>query len=299
MPKTTKPRKRLRCPIDVFRYHDHRAFLAAYYEHRKPQGFSYRAFAAAAGLRAPNYLQLIIQGRRNLTSELAQRLAETCGLGKNASEYFLTLVAFNQACGNEERNRHYQKLRSFSRYRRVQKLALSEAAYHSSGYLPAIRELAVSANFREDPEWIAECLQPPIKPGQARNALEILLELGFLDRGLDGRMRQATPVVSTGSETKGMHIANYHAEMMQRAAAAMTGVPPHERDISSLTLCVGSDGIARLKAHIQAFRREVVQLAETEVSPSQVVQLNLQLFPLTRDTAKDAAFAALPAKDTP
>ncbi|MEY2931214.1 MAG: hypothetical protein RL033_1963, partial [Pseudomonadota bacterium] len=33
---STKPRKRLRCPIDVFRYHDYRAFLAAYYEHKKP-----------------------------------------------------------------------------------------------------------------------------------------------------------------------------------------------------------------------------------------------------------------------
>jgi uncharacterized protein (TIGR02147 family) len=291
-----KPRKRLRCPIDVFRYHDYRAFLAAYYEHKKPQGFSYRAFASAAGLGAPNYLQLVIQGRRNLTSEMARRFAETCGLGPEAADYFLTLVAFNQAADNEERNQHYQKLSGFRRYRRAQKLELGEAAYHSRGYLPAIRELALSASFRDDPEWIAERLWPPIKPSEARQALDTLLELGLLERGPDGRLCQATRVVSTGPQTQGMHITNYHAEMMQRATAAMTLVPARERDISSLTLCLGSEGIARVKERIQAFRRELLELAESDPGPSQVVQVNFQLFPLSRDTANDAPPPA--AKDS-
>ena len=291
-----KPRKRLRCPIDVFRYHDYRAFLAAYYEHKKPHGFSYRAFATAAGLGAPNYLQLVIQGRRNLTAEMARRFAETCGLGPDAADYFVTLVAFNQAADNDERNQHYRKLSGFRRYRRAQKLELGEAAYHSRGYLPAIRELALSASFQDDPEWIAERLWPPIKPSEARQALDTLLELGLLERGPDGRLCQATRVVSTGPETQGMHITNYHAEMMQRATAAMTLVPARERDISSLTLCLGSEGIARVKERIQAFRRELLELAESDPRPSQVVQVNFQLFPLSRDTAHDAPPPA--AKDS-
>jgi uncharacterized protein (TIGR02147 family) len=294
----TKARKRLRCPIDVFRYHDYRAFLATYYEHKKPQGFSYRAFASAAGLGAPNYLQLVIQGRRNLSGDMARRFAQTCGLGQDAADYFVTLVAFNQATDNEERSQQYEKLSGFRRYRRAQKLELREAAYHSHGYLPAIRELALSASFREDPEWIAERLRPPIKPSEARQALDTLLELGLLERGSDGRLRPATRVVSTGPETAGMHITNYHAEMMQRATAAMTLVPARERDISSLTLCLGSHGLARLKERLQAFRRELLELAESEAQPTQVVQVNFQLFPLTRDTAEETPLPAPPtAKD--
>lgn len=294
----TKARKRLRCPIDVFRYHDYRAFLAAYYEHRKPQGFSYRAFASAAGLGAPNYLQLVIQGRRNLTGDMARRFAQTCGLGQEGADYFVTLVAFNQATDNQERNQQYEKLSGFRRYRRVQKLELREAAYHSHGYLPAIRELSLSASFREDPEWIAERLQPAIKPSEARQALDTLLELGLLERGADGHLRPGTRVLSTGPETVGMHITNYHAEMMQRATAAMTLVPARERDISSLTLCLGSNGLARLKERLQAFRRELLEVAESESQPTQVVQVNFQLFPLSRDTAEEASLPAPPtAKD--
>jgi len=282
-----KPRKRLRCPIDVFRYHDYRAFLAAYYEHKKPHGFSYRAFATAAGLGAPNYLQLVIQGRRNLTAEMARRFAETCGLGPDAADYFVTLVAFNQAADNDERNQHYRKLSGFRRYRRAQKLELGEAAYHSRGYLPAIRELALSASFQDDPEWIAERLWPPIKPSEARQALDTLLELGLLERGPDGRLCQATRVVSTGPETQGMHITNYHAEMMQRATAAMTLVPARERDISSLTLCLGSEGIARVKERIHQFREAITELCDSDTAGAVVYQLNVQWFPLSVTEGED------------
>lgn len=276
--------KRLRCPIDVFRYHDYRVFLAAYYQAKKPRGFSYRAFARAAGLGAPNYLQLVIQGRRNLTPAMAQRFAETCGLAKEAARYFVALVAFNQAESGEERNLRYRELQAFGRYRRAQKLELAEAAYHSKWYLPAIRELVLSPAFREDPAWIAATLRPAIQASEAQQALDTLLELGLVQRNAQGRLEQKARVVSTGPETMGMHITNYHAEMMQRATRAMATVPAAERDISSLTLCLGSEGLAALKERIRAFRRELLELSENEPAPSQVVQLNFQLFPLSEAT---------------
>jgi uncharacterized protein (TIGR02147 family) len=277
--------KRLRCPIDVFRYHDYRAFLAAYYQAKKPHGFSYRAFARAAGLGAPNYLQLVINGRRNLTLAMAQRFAETCGLAREAARYFVALVAFNQAESGEERNARYRELQAFGRYRRAQKLELAEAAYHSNWYLPAIRELVLSPAFRDDPAWIAATLRPPILASEAQQALDTLLELGLLQRNAQGGLEQKARVVSTGPETKGMHITNYHAEMMQRATRAMTTVPAAERDISSLTLCLGSAGLAALKERIRVFRRELLELSENDPEPSQVVQLNFQLFPLSEATS--------------
>ncbi len=288
--------RRLRCPIDVFRYHDYRAFLASYYQAKKPRGFSYRAFARAAGLGAPNYLQLVINGQRGLTEAMARRFADTCGLGGDAADYFVALVAFNQSDASAERNERYQKLRGFRRYRRAHKLELADAAYHSTWYLPAIRELALSAAFRDDPAWIGAMLRPRVKAEDVKQALDTLLELGLLQRTEEGKLRQKARVVSTGPETAGMHITNYHAEMMQRATAAMTEVPARERDVSSLTLCLGSRGIGQLKERIQAFRRELLELSETEAEPSQVVQLNFLLFPLSVDTLRaDTPSAGAPS----
>jgi uncharacterized protein (TIGR02147 family) len=292
----TAARGRRRSPIDVFRYLDYRGYLADYYRAKKNRGFSYRAFSRAAGLGAPNYLKLVIGGQRNLTAAMAARFAAACGLSGEAADYFAQLVEFNQARTVEQRNRAYARLVAFSRYRRGHKLDLAHAAYHSTWYAPAIRELAASAQFRADPEWLAETLWPKIKASEAKQALDTLLELGLLERDPHGRLRQTTAVVSTGPETLGMHITNYHAEMMRRATAAMELVPAASRDISALTFCVGPSGLQRLKQRIQEIRRELIELVEAEPDRNQVLQLNLQLFPLSRPIAAPKRAAGKPTK---
>lgn len=295
--ESSAPRLRRRSPIDVFRYLDYRAFLADYYAAKKRRGFSYRAFSRAAGLGAPNYLKLVIAGQRNLTAAMAVRFASACGLAGEAAQYFTQLVEFNQARGAEKRNAAYARLQGFGRYRRAQKLELAHATYYSSWFLPAVRELAASPAFRDDPAWVAEALLPAIKPSEAKQAIETLLELGLLERGPRGRLQQRSAVVSTGPETAGMHIANYHAEMMRRAAAAIELVPAKSRDISALTFCVGPEGLAKLKRRIQEFRRELIELVESEGNRNQVVQLNLQLFPLSRPIAAPKRTGGKPAKE--
>lgn len=266
----------------MFRYLDYRSFLADFYAAKKKRGFSFRAFSRAAGLGAPNYLKLVIDGQRNLTREMAERFAEACGLQNDAADYFEHLVEFNQAQTQDKRNAAYERLTGFQRYRKAQRIEVAQAAYHSTWYLPAIRELTVSPAFREDSQWIAQALVPPIKPQEAKAALETLLDLGLLHRDPHGRLRQASAVVSTGPQTQGMHIRNYHAQMLERAREAMELVPAAERDITSLTFCLPPDGVAKLKARLADFRRELIELAESQGDRGQVVQLNLQLFPLSQ-----------------
>lgn len=282
------PHSRRRSPIDVFRYLDYRMFLADFYEARKRAGYSYRSFSRAAGLGAPNYLKLVIAGQRNLTPSMAARFAAACGLSGETAEYFQHLVEFNQAKTPSRRNACYAKISAFERYRRGHKLERAHAAYHSTWYLPAIRELVASPRFVEDPEQLAASMWPAIKPSEAKFALDTLLELGLVERDPHGRLRQIDAVVSTGPETVGMHITNYHAEMMRRATSAMELVPAAQRDISSITFCVGSQGLARVKKRIQEFRRELIALVEAEADRTQVVQLNFQLFPLTVSESKSA-----------
>jgi uncharacterized protein (TIGR02147 family) len=224
-----------RAAVDVFRFLDYRAFLTTWYETKKKR-LSYRAFSKRAGLGAPNYLQLVIAGQRNLTRATAERFAAACGLVDDRKDYFLTLVAFNQARSDAERNRLYSELAAFRRYRQAHKLELADARYHAHWYLPAIRELVHCPTFREDADWIAARLLPPITAKQASDAIDTLLELGLLGRNDDGKLCQRERVVSTGAETQGLHIRNYHAEMMHRATRAMELVPREDRDISTLTV---------------------------------------------------------------
>lgn len=269
--------------VDVFDFLDYRAFLRAYYAHAKHtrRGFSHRAFSRRAGLGSPNHLKRVMDGTRNLTLDMAERFATALGLDGQAADYFVQLVKLGQARSSVERGLAYQKLTTFKAYRSTRTLDLAHAAYHSTWYIPAVRELAARRDFRAEPKWIATRLLPPIKPSEAKAALDTLLELGLLRRGDDGAVAQSEPVITTGPEMHALHIANYHRMMMQRAAESIDLVASERRDISAVTLLVGAGAMARIKRRVQRFRRELLELALSEKQATQVIQMNFQIFPLS------------------
>jgi uncharacterized protein (TIGR02147 family) len=269
--------------VHVFGYVDYRAFLRDFYrtqkENKRP--FSYRAFAKRAGIRSYNFLQLVMKGERNLGPEMAVRFARGCGLGKAEADYFCELVAFGQARTAEERTRCYERLGRFRQFREAHKLEPAQAAYHSTWYMPAIRELVALAGFKDDPKWIAAKLTPPISPAQARDAIETLCTLGLLVREGRGRLRQADRVVTTGAGPLGHHVVNFHHAMIAQAAHALDQLPREERDISAVTLGVSERAFARIKERVATFRQELLQMADLDGAPERVVQVNFQVFPLS------------------
>lgn len=273
----------------VFDYLDFRGFLRDYYLYKKDRqrGFSYRAFARRAGFASPNFLKLVVDGQRNLSEEMAQRFATACGLAKDEQRYFLNLVKFGQAARGEDKQALYEKLAAHRSHRGVAPLEGARLAYFSQWYLPAIRELARRADFRADPEWVGAMLWPEVAPKEVAAALEKLQDLKLLQVGSDGTATQGdAPLLSTSPETQSVLVGGYHRAMMQRAAEAIDLIPAEQRDLSALVMCLGPEGLRRLKERVQRFRRELLELSCLEENPRQVVQLNFQLFPLSRDAAQ-------------
>lgn len=290
MPKLAAAEADVTAP-HVYSFLDYRAFLRAYYEHKKQAGrLSFRAFSQRAGLRSPNYLKLVMDGQRNLSSDMAPRFARACGLTGDAERYFERLVDFNQARTVDERTQCYRKLCRERRFREHNKLAPALDLYHSRWFLPAIRELAGSVDFNSDPEWVAARLLPPIAPRDAQLAIDTLLELGMLKRegkGRSAKLVRGDATVSTGPEVRSLHLANFHRSMIDHARTSIDRIPMDQRDISSLTLCLGEDGLDRIKRAVQRFRRELLEIEQLEASPRQVVQINFQLFPLSASDPTD------------
>lgn len=269
---------------DVFEYLDVRSFLRDYYTAKKKagRGFSYRAFSRRAGLSSPNHLKRVIDGDRRLTPQMADVYAQVLGLSGEHAVYFSELAAFSGAKTTAARSRAFERLTSFRRVRQGHELELAHAAYHSRWYVPAIREMMVRPDFSEDPSWIAQQLLPPIRVSEAVEALEILEQLGLVERDEDGRLVQREAVLSTGAETRGMHIAAYHRAMIERASDAIDLVHRDERDISSLTFAADDAMLSEIKQRIQAFRKELIGVLSKNPSGERVIQLNFQLFPLSK-----------------
>lgn len=270
--------------VDVFQYQDLRRYLADAYAWKKEhtRGFSFRSFSRRIGVKSPNHLKRVIDGERNLTDAMARTYAKAFGLKGEAATYFCDLARFSRARSHEEREAAWRAMMHSARYREAHAQDVRFASYCAHWYLPAIRELAGCPDFEPKASWIAGQLVPPITREQAAEALQILLDLGLLERTEAGQVRRHDAVVTTGPETRGMHIRQYHRSMLERAGESMALVHHAERDISSVTLCISDRKLAELKAEIQAFRKKLMALAEEHPHPDRVVQFNVQLFPLSR-----------------
>jgi uncharacterized protein (TIGR02147 family) len=267
----------------VFEYLDYRKFLADYYAHHKQHeyAFSYRVLARRAQCRSTNYPCLVISGKRNLSGDMALRFAEACGLVDGDAEYFTTLVCFNQATTQREKERWYKSLTRFSQFRRVHRVTESQASYFSEWFIPATRELAARQDFKADPKWIARTLMPQISVTEAKHALRTLEALGMITLQGAGAVRRKAPLVSSGGPL-GHHLVNYHRAMLERASVAIELFPRDQREIAALTVCVSEARLQELKERILTFRRELLQTAEQDDVAERVVQINFQLFPLSR-----------------
>ena len=270
----------------IFDCLDYRAFLKDMFCFRKwkDKHFSYRYFAGKSGFASPNYLKLVIDGDRNLTNGSIAKIAKGFKLKKQEREYFENLVFMNQAQDHEERDRYYRKMMSAKGYGRVQKLEKASYDYFSKWYYPVIREIIQLGNRRHTPLKIASLLEPNIKPKEAEKALKLLGELGLIRKDEDGCWEQCDKVVSTGPEVKSLVIANFHREMMKLGAKSIDRFPADQRDISGVTISTKKENMEEIKKKIAAFREEILELACSDNDDDQVVQINIQAFPLTRQT---------------
>lgn len=269
---------------DLFKYLDHRRYLKDYYREQKEKRgstFSFRTFARAAGLSSPNFLKLVMDGKRNLGPDGIERFGKALKLNKEETAYFENLVHFNQASTDDERNEWYKRLSTSKKYREIREIEKDYFVYFSHWYYAAVRELVLLPDFKEDPDWIARHLFPPITVREAKTAVELLLKMGFVKRDKSGRLVQVERNITTAREVQSLAISNFHRQMILRASESIERTPPEKRDVSSLTLALSKEKFTEAKRRIQEFRRELNVLLSEEGKSEAVYQVNFQIFNLS------------------
>ncbi len=268
----------------VYDYLDYRSYLGDMYYYRKESAssFSYRFFSNKAGFASPNFLKLVVNGQRNLTNASIAKVAKGFGLKKKERDFFENLVFMNQATAHDEKNYYYRKMISIVGYKNIPTLSKEQYAYFSNWYYPAIREMVSFGSGDLSAQQMAALLNPKIKVTEAEAALKCLKNLRLIKQNADGLWLQYDRDISTGPEIRELIVANFHKEMLRLATESIDRFPASERDISAVTLSIRRENLAEFKARLVSFRRELMELASLDEDPDRVVQINLQLFPLTK-----------------
>lgn len=269
--------------INLFGYTDYRTFLRDWYQGAKKsrRGFSYRAFARHAGFHTSNFLMLVIQGKRNLTEESLLKVMVGLDLNKQEQDFFRNLVFFNQAKTHEDKGFYCQGLIQSKKFSRLKPIERQHYEYYSAWYHPVVRELVASKTFDGTPEWIAKRISPPITPSQAEKSIQLLESLGFIRSVGRNRWEQTNTILSTGPELSSVVVHNYHKNLLNMTKEVMDALSMKYRDVSALTLGVRRETIPKIRAKVRAFRQELLKMVSAETEPEEVVQMQIQFFPVT------------------
>ncbi|MBI4410961.1 MAG: TIGR02147 family protein [Deltaproteobacteria bacterium] len=270
----------------LFEYDNYRSFLKDLYASLKEEKgpFSFRFFSKQAGFRSPNFLKLVMDGKRNISPDGIDKFARALKLNKEETTFFRNLVLLNQSATVEEKKFYAEQLIRHRFYKKVNPLSQAQYDYYANWYFIPVRELVGIDGFREDSAWIAHQLIPPITASEAEKALKELEQLELIKRDETGRLVQTDGLISTGDEVASTSVAQFHKEMMQKGAESIDRFPAPEREISSVTIGLSSVNSRQVKELIQRFRRELLAIASQDQKSTGVYQANFQLFPLTKKT---------------
>lgn len=267
-------------------YLDHRAFLRDWFDAKKAVSprFSHRAFVRRTGQRSPSLLADVIAGRRSLTADGLAGFLVALSLEGEEAEWFSDLVAMHQADTPEERDRVMDRLLARRHFQRSHRLEGASLRYLSHWSYAAVHELAACEGFRDDPGWIASTLRPTISIEQAGEALALLKELGLLVRDEAGAWGQGPGTLTTPHQVQSVAALRYHRGMIARAADAVDRFPAEERHFCAVTVAVPRAMVQELKRELDRVQEALLARCDAADDADQVIQVNLQLFPLSAPT---------------
>ncbi len=236
---------------------------------RKNPKYSLRAYARSLGIEA-SPLSSILRGKRPLTAKMCERLGIALGMSLDKIQNF--------------QNKHDGRHNESSSQHEFQQITLDTYAIISDWYHYAILELIKTKGFKPKIARIAKTLG--ISPTETQIAVDRLKRVGFLeidkrgrwhDTTADGLATNISDNLTSGASKK------LQKQILEMSIRALEELPFDVRNHTSITMAAHPEDLPQAIAKIKKFRRDLCHFLEKNKNPTQVYNLAISLYPVTRE----------------
>lgn len=270
----------------VTEYRDYRSCMQDFYDERKRTcSFTWREFARLAGFTSPTYLKLVCEGKSSLSELGIERVAAAMNLGGFEYAYFRSLVHYNQAKDDETKKNVFASMKDIAKANKIRVVDGDAFTYFESWKNPVLREL-VAMMPGATPKAVAEMCWQPITADEVRKSLNFMVSVGILQRKSKNVYVQTEKALVGNSDVMPLVLRSMHREMAGFAQKAIDEFDVNDRDVSGITMGIDRDTYEQIVRELESCRRKIVAIANTCKEPNQVYRLNLQMFPLSKNTHK-------------
>lgn len=269
---------------NIFEYTNYRTFIKDFYTFKKSENssFSYQFFSLKAGFKSKASLANVTSGVQTLAKDRIYDVARAMNIGKKETMFFESLVCFNDSKTSEQRQHYFDQMQHLSSKPTTKRLHDSQYEYYSKWYHCAIREIIAFVDFCDDFTMLANLVDPPIKPAQAKKSIELLTNLKLIQKSEDGRYEQTDKTLSSDNEVVSFALQKYHKEHLALASDSIDRHDRTIRNITSVTAGLSKNGFDQIKKEITQFREKLLDIIDADSGIESVYQIAFQLFPISK-----------------
>ena len=211
--------------VSAFTYTDYRKFLLDSFQARKSDttGFNYLHICQETGINpGPSFPDFARQGehRQRPCPEVCAALQ----LEKRGTQYFLTMVGFNQEKKYEKKMELFNHLISF-RESSIYHVGPHMYKFYDKWYHSVIRALVEFFEVDDDFVSLPKMVVPSIRPDQAKSSITLLENLDLISRDKNGFFRPTQKSIDTGAGVTSVTLNNFILSMINLAREAMDRFP--------------------------------------------------------------------------
>lgn len=273
----------------IYDYVDYRAFLSDSLQHIQTKNSKYSATAyvrqAGFGENSRGYFNLIMSGKRNLSSSTILGFAKTLKLNEKETFHFENLVHYNQASTEKEKSLYFERINKNMKGKtsKAFELLRSQYNYFSNWYLVAIRELVSTESFKEDYDFISKRLKNKISKKEIIESINDLINLGLLARDSKGQLIQSEEFINFTDTSMNYTVVNaLHSQMLDRAKESLSEDEYVNRSASCVVLATDKENFDKIREEIKAFREHILNKYGTNNAKVDcVLNLGIQLNHIT------------------
>lgn len=290
-------------------YTDFRQYLKDMYEYRRRaestgfRSYSYSAFSAAANIKSPNYLKLIIEGRRNLSDDMINRFARALRLHKAETEEFRALVHYGQETEPIRRNQYLKELADIRARRAFATGEISPQAWEKvpswMGWV--LYAMTDQQDVSFNPDELYRLMRAKTSPEDVRGEMKRLMVNGDLKQVAsdDGstQVSKGRDLIESPQELPVEMIRKLQAELIYLGIESLFRDSPKEREFGAMTIAMTQSEFEQVRFELRQMRKRIqkdLKMKREAGKGERVYQMNIQLFPVT-----DKADAISTASATP
>ena len=239
---------------------------------RNPR-YTRSAFARDLGMSS-SFLSEILSGKKRLPLKRALLVSNALDLDEETARLFLSSV-ISGAGGTLSFD-----LAQLPNFTEIEQREVLERWYPI-----AILELIETSGFKSSARWIAARLA--LSVAQVEDSIKRLERLGLIkkERGQWKKIHERINFRTLPSR----QLRRYHKKLIQNAIDHIDRASDHDfdlRDMSGSTFAANPTRVKQAKRRIEKFRKEMIEFLGNGKNRTEVFQLNIQLFQVSKRSTK-------------